>query len=276
MSQAIRKPSAFAFPVSQHLVQRLREGILIALGGIALFLLIALLTHHPTDPGWSQAGSSNVVHNEGGMVGAWVADIALYLFGQFAYGFPLLVGYLGWMMYDEGAEEFFSDYFHLSVRFVGISFTLVTGCGLFWVRGGGTLADSPHHAGGILGDVVGAVTYTTFGELGGVLLMVAVFFTGVTLFTGLSWLWLMDTVGGYALRASYVIRAGYDRLLDYWCGLLAKRERVALVKRTPCATKSARRRGLSRASWKHRQVSALSAKNKHRCSSAQASPSYPN
>jgi len=47
MSHAVRKPSAFAFPASQQLVQRLREGILIALGGVAVFLVIALLTYSP-------------------------------------------------------------------------------------------------------------------------------------------------------------------------------------------------------------------------------------
>ncbi len=230
MSHAIRKPSAFTFPVSQHLVQRLREGILIALGGVSVFLLIALVSHHPADPGWSQAGGSQIIHNQGGVVGAWLADIALYLFGQIAFLFPVMVIYLGWLLYREGAEALFADYFHLSVRFVGMTFTLVTGCGLYWVRGGAMLAEAPHQAGGILGDVVGAAVFTTFGEVGGVLLMVAIFFTGVTLFTGLSWIWLMDRVGEHALRAWTWGQVRGEELLDYWRGQRAKRERVQVVK----------------------------------------------
>ncbi len=230
MSHAVRKASDFAAPLARHVVQRLKEGILIALGGLALFLLIALLTHHPADPGWSRAGGSAVIHNQGGVVGAWVADIVLYLFGQFAYLFPLVVVYLGWQVFREGADTFFADYFHLSVRFVGFMFTLVTGCGLFWVRGGGALADLPHQAGGILGDVVGGMVATTFGEVGGVLLMVAIFLTGVTLFTGLSWLWLMDVVGDHALRGWDWARARADEAIDYWRGRRARRERVAVIK----------------------------------------------
>ncbi len=195
MSQAIRKQSELVLPISKHVVRRLQEGILIGLGGIALYLLIALLSHHPSDPGWSQTGNTEFLRNEGGLVGAWVADLALYLFGQFAYLFPLMVIYGGWMIIREGAGEFFSDYFSLSVRFVGFTFTVVTGCGLFWVRANGAVAELPHQAGGILGDVTATAAFTSFGELGGSLLMIAIFFTGVTLFTGLSWIWLMDTVG---------------------------------------------------------------------------------
>ncbi|MEE2983189.1 MAG: DNA translocase FtsK 4TM domain-containing protein [Pseudomonadota bacterium] len=230
MSQAIRKQSELVLPISKHVVRRLKEGILIGLGGIALYLLIALLSHHPSDPGWSQTGNTELLRNEGGLVGAWVADIAFYLFGQFAYLFPLMVIYGGWMIFREGAEEFFSDYFSLSVRCVGFTFTLVTGCGLFWVRANGAVAELPYQAGGILGDVTGVAVFASFGELGGSLLMIAIFFTGVTLFTGLSWIWLMDTIGGYSLIVWEWICLRIDDLLDTIRGMRAKRERTAVLK----------------------------------------------
>ena len=230
MAQAIRKHSELALPMSTHVVHRLKEGILIAVGGIALFLLLALWSHHPSDPGWTHTGSSDLVRNQGGLVGAWVADITLYLFGQFAYLFPLMVIYGGWIVFREGAEEFFSDYFTLSVRFVGFTFTLVTGCGLFWIRANGALAELPHQAGGILGDVTAVAAFAAFGPVGGVLLMIAVFFTGVTLFTGLSWAWLMDTVGAYSLIVWEWSCVRFDDFMDYVRGLRAKRERVAAIK----------------------------------------------
>ena len=230
MAQAIRKHSELALPMSTHVVHRLKEGILIAVGGIALFLLLALWSHHPSDPGWTHTGSSDLVRNQGGLVGAWVADITLYLFGQFAYLFPLMVIYGGWIVFREGAEEFFSDYFTLSVRFVGFTFTLVTGCGLFWIRANGALAELPHQAGGILGDVTAVAAFAAFGPVGGVLLMIAVFFTGVTLFTGLSWAWLMDTVGAYSLIVWDWSCVRFDDFMDYVRGLRAKRERVAAIK----------------------------------------------
>lgn len=211
-------------------MQRLKESILIALGGVSLFLLIALLSHHPADPGWSHSGQHEVIHNQGGLVGAWLADIILNLFGQFAYVFPLILLAGGWVMFREGVEEFLADYFQIAVRFVGFILTLVNGCGLFWVRGGGVLAEAPHAAGGILGDVVGRAALLSCGELGGVLLMIAMFLTGFTLFTGLSWVWLMDTTGDYALRGWDLFDEKRAVWLDYWRGQRAKRERVAVVK----------------------------------------------
>ncbi|MGE0486878.1 MAG: DNA translocase FtsK [Gammaproteobacteria bacterium] len=230
MSHAVRKSSGAAFPLSEHLAQRLKEGVLIAAGGIALFLLIALLTYHPADPGWSHAGSPAVIHNQGGLIGAWIADIALYVFGQFAYLMPPMALFLGWLVFREGPEKFFADYFFLAVRFVGTVFTLVTGCALAWIRGGAYTADAPHQAGGILGDVIGRLAFTACGTAGGVLLLVALFLTGVTLFTGLSWTWLMDRTGEYALKGWEWARVRWDEAVDWYRGQRARRAREAVVK----------------------------------------------
>ncbi|MCB1749780.1 MAG: DNA translocase FtsK 4TM domain-containing protein [Gammaproteobacteria bacterium] len=230
MSHAVRKSSGTSFPLSEHLAQRLKEGILIAAGGIALFLLIALLSYHPADPGWSHAGSPEVIHNQGGLIGAWIADIALYLFGQFAYLMPPMALFAGWLVFREGPEKFFADYFLLAVRFVGTVFTLVTGCALAWIRGGAYTADVPHQAGGILGDVIGRLAFTACGSAGGVLMLVALFLTGVTLFTGLSWTWLMDRTGAYALAAWEFTRVRWDEALDWYRGQRARRAREAVVK----------------------------------------------
>ena len=230
MTHAVRQKSDFSFSFTRQAVQRLREAALIALGGVSLFVLIALWSHHPTDPGWSHTGIGTVIHNQGGLVGAWIADVALYLFGQFAYLFPLMVVFSAWIVYREGAEDFFADYFHMSVRFVGFMVTLMTGCALFWVRASGTLAELPHDSGGILGHVIGSASFAAFGITGGCLLLIVAFLTGFTLFTGLSWVWLMDTVGDYALQCWDWAALRCDDLRDYRRGRLAKRERVATVK----------------------------------------------
>jgi len=230
MAQAVRKHVRIADPVSSQVLQRVKEAILIALGGVALFLLIALWSHHPSDPGWSHTGTADPIRNHGGIVGAWIADIALYLFGRLAYGFPLMIAFAGWVVCRVRLDESGWDYFHLSVRGIGFVLTLAMGCGLIWVNSRDMLGDLPHDAGGILGDVVGGVSFAVFGQLGGSLLMMAMFLTGVTLFTGLSWLWVMDSLGHYTLRGVAHASAGYEFLVDTIQGLQARRERVAVVK----------------------------------------------
>jgi S-DNA-T family DNA segregation ATPase FtsK/SpoIIIE len=230
MTQAIRKQQSLAEPVSSHVLQRVKEGGLIALGGIALFLLIALWSHHPSDPGWSHTGTGEAVHNQCGIVGAWIADIALYLFGRFAYFFPLMIAFAGWVLFRERTDDNGWDYFYLSVRGIGFVFTLAMGCGLIWVRTRALVGDLPHNAGGILGDVIGGVAFAVFGQVGGSLLMLAMFLTGVTLFTGLSWLWMIDGIGHYTLRCVDQTKHWSEKLLDYIQGQRARRERVAIVK----------------------------------------------
>lgn len=230
MAQAVRKQPSLADPVSSQVLQRVKEGILIALGGVALFLLIALWSHHPSDPGWSHTGTADPIRNHGGIVGAWIADIALYLFGRFAYVFPLMIAFAGWVIFRERDEDSGWDYFHLSVRGVGFVLTLGMGCGLIWVRSRELLGELPHHGGGILGDVIGGVSFAVFGHLGGSLLMIAMFLTGVTLFTGLSWLWVMDKLGHYTLRGVERAKLLGENLIDYIQGQRARRERVAIVK----------------------------------------------
>ena len=112
------------------------------------FLLIALWSHHPSDPSWSHTGVGDAVQNNGGLVGAWIADIALYLFGGFAYLFPFMIGFSGWVLFRERDSDLTWDYFHISVRGIGFLLTIAMGCGLIWVRAGELTRELPHQAGG--------------------------------------------------------------------------------------------------------------------------------
>ena len=60
--------------------------------------MISLASYHSGDPGWSHSGHVVAIHNKGGVVGAWIADVFLYLFGYLAYLLPVMVGYFGWMV----------------------------------------------------------------------------------------------------------------------------------------------------------------------------------
>ena len=120
MSQAVRKRSERPSRFTDGVIYRLKEGVMITLGGVAMFLLVSLLTYHPADNAWSQAGENLGYHNLGGAVGAWFSDFSLYFFGKLAFLFPVSVGYLGWLTFKEGLEGFFLNRYHALVRFVGL------------------------------------------------------------------------------------------------------------------------------------------------------------
>jgi S-DNA-T family DNA segregation ATPase FtsK/SpoIIIE len=236
LAQAIRKrPARPVIPevVSTQLIRHLREGALVLLIAVSLFVLFALLSYEPADPGWSHTGAGRPVANSGGVVGAWLADLLFYLFGYLAYLVPWMVGYSGWLLFQGRADEEPPDYLHTLARLAGFVVTIAVGCGLAWIhfRGGPEL---PHHGAGIVGNLVGQSSVSVFGRLGGTLLMVGAFLSGITLFTGLSWLKVMDLIGKYTLDLYAMLQAAVARYTegaeDYAKGSEARREREETVK----------------------------------------------
>jgi S-DNA-T family DNA segregation ATPase FtsK/SpoIIIE len=74
-----------------HMHRRLREGAMLLLLAVGIYLLLSLVTFAAGDPGWSYTGTQREVSNAGGPVGAWIADVFLNLFGFLAYLLPLMV-----------------------------------------------------------------------------------------------------------------------------------------------------------------------------------------
>jgi len=185
---------------------RLREAALILAVAIAAYLLLSLWSYQPTDPGWSTTGTDDLIANSGGIVGAWLSDALLYGFGFPAYLFPFMLGFSGWLLFSWGRRADSGDALHFWVlKMVGLLMALAAASGL------SALSLNPHAqlmplgAGGVLGEVVGHGFEAVFGASGTSLLLLAVLLTGVTLFTGLSWLMVIDKLGGFAMIAvSYV------------------------------------------------------------------------
>ena len=226
MAQATRKNRLRA-PVGAQVAHGLREGLLVILLAVAGFLLISLVSYNPDDPGWSHTGHGEVVTNLGGLAGAWFADIFFYLFGYLAYLAPAMVAYSGWLLFRRDDLPGEVNYGTLGVRWAGFLFTLGAGCGLATLHF--KTGNLPLNAGGILGDVVGNGLIGAFNFVGTTLLLLAVFLAGTTLATGLSWLALMDTLGGWTLRAADWLDLKAHQLRDGLEGRrLKKAQRVAL------------------------------------------------
>ena len=78
-------------------VQRLLEAGLLVSCVFAMFIMIALFSFDPADPGWSQTGYQTPVRNMGGAVGAYLSDLLLNLFGLVAYSLPFVIAITGWL-----------------------------------------------------------------------------------------------------------------------------------------------------------------------------------
>ncbi len=207
----------------------LREGALFVFGAIALYLAVSLGSYTQNDPGWSHSGVAGAVQNIGGVAGAWFADVFLYLFGYFSYLFPVMVAYSGWLLFKGRKQEEAVPLHEFGLRAGGFVLTVTAGCGLATLHFGSPTA-LPLNAGGILGDVVGSALSAPFSFVGATLFLIALFLTGVTLFTHLSWIWLMDVTGRLSLEFVTLVRSWMGALREKWAAHKLKKERQEVVK----------------------------------------------
>ncbi|HHZ88494.1 MAG TPA: DNA translocase FtsK [Chromatiaceae bacterium] len=226
MPQARRKKTNEGPSVLRsQLTRGIREGALYVLSAVAVYLALSLLTYSDTDPGWSYSESYGDVSNVGGVVGAWFADVSLYLFGYFAYLFPLIVGYSAWLVMRGRAQGEPLDPGHLAARIAGYFVALSSGPALAALHVPFPVLPMPTGAGGVIGVTVSAIGVEAFSFVGATLLLLALFLTGVTLATGLSWFEAMDATGRRCLLLVTWLHRQLDGLRDYVAGIKAKRAR---------------------------------------------------
>ncbi|MBK8162202.1 MAG: DNA translocase FtsK 4TM domain-containing protein [Gammaproteobacteria bacterium] len=212
MAQATRKNAKTTAAAETHHHHGLREGALFVLGAIAIYLLLSLATYSNDDPGVSYSPiNPDRVANAGGFVGAWLASALLHGFGYFAYLFPILIAYGGWLLY-RGLPDRDSPFAMRSYILTGIGFvlTILAGDGIATLHFGSAQEAYPTDSGpgGILGSVLSGSLIAPFSFIGTTLFLLALFMTGITLATGLSWFALMDRLGAAAMGVA-------GRLQDY-------------------------------------------------------------
>ncbi|HSU75891.1 MAG TPA: DNA translocase FtsK 4TM domain-containing protein [Burkholderiales bacterium] len=210
-------------PLPARLAGLVREAKWLLLGAFALYLLLVLATYHREDPAWSHSVGDAVTRNAGGPVGAWLADVLLYLFGISAYWLVAL-----------GAVAVGWGHRRLDARSVGIglggfALLLLASASLEGLRLHSLALDLPHAPGGVVGVAAGTALAGALGHTGATLLLLAVLAAGLSLFTGVSWLSAAEFVG-FGLEAAWVaaLRA-WERRQDRRLGDLARVERSLVV-----------------------------------------------
>ncbi|GAB4197128.1 MAG: DNA translocase FtsK [Wenzhouxiangellaceae bacterium] len=208
------------------LAARLYESLFVLLVISAVYLLICLWTFHPDDPGFSHTGSGQVVRNRGGAVGAWLADFLLSLFGLLGYVFPLLLLYLGWRQLPD-REPRQAPWLEVVVAVAGFVLVLLAGSALLQLHAAPSSAHLPAGigGGGIIGAVISSSLTGALSPVGTTLLMLALLLAGITLYTGLSWLGLMDWLGRWTLQLIESGRKFVHQATDTWAGRRARAER---------------------------------------------------
>jgi S-DNA-T family DNA segregation ATPase FtsK/SpoIIIE len=113
----------------------------------------------------------------------------------------------------------------LALRWSGFVLTLISGCALASLHFAVTKGSMPSNAGGILGQVTGINFSQSMGFLGATVLHLALFLSGLTLFTGVSWLAVVDHTGRLTLLLVDKAMDRYYLFKDRQAGSRLRQER---------------------------------------------------
>src|SRR5690606_11391596 len=130
----VRLQNAARNPLPLKLAALLRESLLLAFVALALYLVLVLVTYAPADPAWSHSVEPRPVRNAGGRVGAWIADVLLYLFAVSAYWWVVFCLFLVTWGYRQIEHFEPGDRRSLAISGGGFVLLLAASCGIEALR----------------------------------------------------------------------------------------------------------------------------------------------
>lgn len=186
-----------------------REARWILFAALAAWLALVLATWNGADPAWSHSVGRDAeqLHNRGGVMGAYLADILLYLFGFSAWWWVILLvhrvraGYLrlAAQLRTRGEPETLAR-----VRWeqgIGFFVALLGSVGLEAYRLSSLGLQLPGRmdynsgAGGVIGHVWSGFLAQGVGFAGSTIILIAMIVIGSSLFFGFSWVTVAEKVG---------------------------------------------------------------------------------
>lgn len=174
----------------------LHEGSMLLALALGVYLLIALATHHPLDAGWGTSGTGSTVRNMAGTAGAWLSSLLFNLFGILAYGLPLIFFYRAWATFRERRLGHTWNPLLIVLRTLGWVLFVAVSCTLATVH---VSSETDASAGGYLGIELSERVFPLLGLTGTTLLLVVLWFISLTIAMSVSWLALMERLGGMVL-----------------------------------------------------------------------------
>ncbi|QBJ79647.1 MULTISPECIES: DNA translocase FtsK [Aquitalea] len=183
-------------PLPPKLASLLREAWWLLMAVAAVYLVLVLASYSPQDPSWSHSSSDPTVRNYGGAFGAWLSDMLLYIFGLSAWWLVVfcLVA-IAW-----GYRRMETLGFRLNPMTLaamgGFFLLLLSSASVEGIVLAGKQLNLPLSPGGMLGHWLGKALAHGLGQSGAYLLLSVTAAIGFSLFTGLSWLDIMEKIGG--------------------------------------------------------------------------------
>ena len=216
-------------PLPEKIVALVHEARWLVVAAIGCYLVLILWGYNPADPGWSHAGRTLAVSNPGGRIGAWMADLLLFIFGISAWWCVALTFFLVIWGYRRVNHLFAGDRRPLLIALAGFLVLLAASASLEAMRFWSLKLTLPLAPGGVLGQELGGLATSSLGFTGGTLVLLAFCLAGLTLFLGISWLDVAERTG--ALLEGLWFGSGrlWERWQDRRYGRVVAEKREAVI-----------------------------------------------
>src|SRR5262252_3784490 len=230
MSTISRRAEPSRRSLAPRFAALLRESWWLLFVAFFAYLALVLATYARTDAGWSYSGTGAPIVNKGGVAGAWIADLLLYLFGASAWwwvfaGAILVVAGFHRLSARAASEVEFEPRHHPWLAVPGFACVLLASAALEALRLYRLPMSLPQGPGGALGQFLGGWLSKALGFNGATLLLIALLVVGWSLLTGMSWLRLMERIGGAGDAVVARLRTRREARRDRLLGAAAVVER---------------------------------------------------
>ncbi|MES2049205.1 MAG: DNA translocase FtsK 4TM domain-containing protein [Pseudomonadota bacterium] len=223
-------------PLPNRLVILLTEARWILFAAICVYLILILLTYSKMDPGWSHASVVSKIVNLGGRVGAWIADLLLFIFGLSAWWFCVVLIRLVWSDYRQLNQKMLLDSsaeiphgYEKFIQMGGFALMLIGSMGIEYLRMHTMTIPLPRSPGGVLGEILGTAASAAFGFTGSTLVLLLLLALGLSLYFHISWLLVAENVGRVIESGFEFIHNKYADREDRKVGQTAAVKREELV-----------------------------------------------
>lgn len=230
-------------PLQTRISALLREARWILFAALAAWLTLVLATWSASDPGWSHSVPGDVVRNQGGRLGAYLADILLYLFGFSAWWWVVLLlhrvraGYRRLAAQLRVANSKQPEVLPRVHWEEGIGFFLLMmgslGMEALRLASRGThlpgASETTSGAGGVIGQMLAGLIGSSIGFTGATLAFLVMLAIGLSLFFSFSWLAVAERVGSWLEGLIRKMRNSYTARQDRKVGEVAKAVRTEQV-----------------------------------------------
>jgi S-DNA-T family DNA segregation ATPase FtsK/SpoIIIE len=222
--------SNFQNPVASESSGLVREAWWLFFSVLGIYLALILMTYYVNDPSWVNASSAHDgIHNGGGVLGAQLSALLLSLFGFSAWWWVVFAFYALWLVYLRLDNVAQSKKPLFVVNFIGFAMLILASSSLEFGHIVQMPVSLPDVSGGLVGALLDSLLLSLFNFTGATLILLFVFAIGFSLFTGWSWILMIEKLGTAVINTQEYVQEKWQDRKDRKAGRIAEKERSEFV-----------------------------------------------